>query len=107
MQPVIEEIKKLFSTFSKAEVKTIYKLPQSGSDREYYRIESSNGNYIATHNRHIKENKTFLYFSKHFKSCGCPVPEIYSVNEQQTIYIQQDFGDTSLLNVLEEKGYTT
>jgi len=107
MQPVIEEIKKLFSTFSKAEVKTIYKLPQSGSDREYYRIESSNENYIATHNQHIKENKTFLYFSEHFKGRGCPVPEIFAVNEQQTIYIQQDFGDTSLLNVLEEKGYTT
>src|SRR5260221_8223621 len=106
MQPVIEEIKKLFSTFSKAEVKTIYKLPQSGSDREYFRIETSNGNYIATSNHNIKENRTFLYFSSHFKKAGSPVPEIFAVNDEQTIYMQQDFGSTSLLNELEANGYT-
>jgi aminoglycoside/choline kinase family phosphotransferase len=106
MQSVIEAINNLFSTFSKSGVKTIYKLPQSGSDREYFRIETSNGNYIATHNPNIKENKTFLYFSDHFKKSNAPVPELYAVNSDTTIYIQQDFGDTSLLNVLEEKGYT-
>jgi aminoglycoside/choline kinase family phosphotransferase len=106
MQSVIEAINNLFSTFSKSGVKTIYKLPQSGSDREYFRIETSNGNYIATHNQNIKENKTFLYFSDHFKKSNAPVPEVYAVNKEASIYIQQDFGDTSLLNVLEEKGYT-
>ena len=41
-----------------------------------------------------------------FKTKGCPVPEIYAVNEEGTLYIQEDFGDISLLNKLEEHGYT-
>ena len=41
-----------------------------------------------------------------FKTKDCPVPEIYAVNEEGTIYIQEDFGDISLLNKLEEHGFT-
>ncbi len=107
MQPVIDDIKNLFATFSKAVIKTIYKLPQSGGDRSYFRIETTNENYIATYNENVKENKTFLYFSKHFKKNNAPVPQIYAVNEAATIYIQQDFGDTTLLNVLESHGYNS
>ena len=106
MQTVKEAIGELFQQYSKWEINTIEKLPQSGSDRVYYRIESKGGDYIATCNQNIKENNTFISFSRHFRECGCPVPEIYAVNAAQTIYIQEDFGDTSLLNELEEKGQT-
>ena len=34
------------------------------------------------------------------------MPEIFSVNDDHTIYIQEDFGDISLLNKLEEHGYS-
>src|SRR6201995_1239348 len=51
-----------------------------------------------------EENQSFINFSRHFKSKNCPVPEIYAVNTEGTIYIQQDFGDISLLNRLEESG---
>ena len=54
----------------------------------------------------IKENLSFIRFSRHFKTKGCPVPEIYAVNKERTIYIQEDFGDISLLNRLEEHGFT-
>ena len=106
MQTVKENIEELFHQYSKAEVTDIEKLPQSGSDRVYFRIKSSEGNYIATHSSNIKENNTFIGFSRHFKECDCPVPAIYAVNDAQNIYIQEDFGDVSLLNELEEKGYT-
>ena len=33
------------------------------------------------------------------------VPEVLAVSEDKTIYLQNDLGDVSLLNVLEEKGY--
>jgi hypothetical protein len=42
----------------------------------------------------VRENRTFIYFSRHFRQQGCPVPEIYLVNESYTIYFQEDFGDT-------------
>ncbi|MBS1563210.1 MAG: phosphotransferase, partial [Bacteroidetes bacterium] len=61
--------------------------------------------YIATYNHNVKENNTFIRFTEHFKSCDCPVPQIFAVNEDQTIYLQEDFGDESLLSKLEKHGY--
>jgi RNase adapter protein RapZ len=34
------------------------------------------------------------------------VPEILAVSYDKTIYLQEDFGNTSLLNILESKGFT-
>lgn len=81
-------------------------LPQSGSDRRYYRIHSNTGTLIATHGINIPENEAFIYFSQHFGKLKLPVPEIYAIAEDRSIYIQQDFGDRSLLNELEQYGYT-
>jgi aminoglycoside/choline kinase family phosphotransferase len=52
------------------------------------------------------ENEAFIYFSDHFKNKGLHVPEVLAVSEDRTIYLQNDLGDVSLLNVLEEKGYS-
>lgn len=106
MQTVKEAISNLFSKYSNAGVSSIEKLPQSGSDRVYFRIQSDTGTFIATCNKNVKENNTFIHFSRHFKEKHCPVPEIYAVNVDQTIYIQEDLGDISLLHELEEKGHT-
>ncbi len=105
MQTIVDEIKNLFKEYCAAEVKSIDKLPQSGSDRIYFRIFTTAGSYIATFNQNIKENQTFFNFSRHFKQTDNPVPDIYTVNDEQTIYLQQDFGDVSLLNELEENGF--
>ncbi len=104
MQTVKEDIKKLFRQYSDGIITSIEKLPQSGSDRMYLRILTNEGSYIATYNTNVKENNSFINFSRHFKKCNCPVPEIYIVNDEQTIYIQEDLADKSLLNELEEKG---
>jgi aminoglycoside/choline kinase family phosphotransferase len=106
MQATIEEIKKLFSTFSNEAVSSVDKIPQSGSNRVYYRIVTQNGSYIATHNTNIPENRTFINFSRHFRNSSNPVPEIFAVNQTYSIYIQEDFGDQSLLHRLEQHGYT-
>ena len=106
MQRIIEDIKTLFASASKQPVQQVEKIPQSGSDRIYFRINTDSQNYIATYGHNIKENETFIYFSRHFKKAGCPVPEIFCVNEDHTIYIQEDFGDVSLLDKLEAHGYT-
>lgn len=105
MQQLTDAIQLLFSQHFNQEILAIEKLPQSGSDRLYMRIRTGYKNFIATYGRNIKENETFLYFSGQFNSAECPVPEIYAVNEERTIYIQQDFGDVSLLSILETEGY--
>lgn len=105
MQAVAENIKAFFQTFNSNEIKSFEKLPQSGGDRIYFRIRSNDGSYIATYNHNIKENDTFLKFSEHFKKCDAPVPQILKVSEDRTMYIQQDFGDDSLLTNLELHGH--
>lgn len=106
MQSVTENITALFQSFSSEEITTIEKLPQSGGDRVYFRIITRVGSYIATVSDNVKENNTFINFTQHFKNVGAPVPEIFAINSSNTIYIQQDFGDVSLLNTLEKEGAT-
>ena len=106
MKTVAEDIKEVFLSFKNIPVKSVEKLLQSGGDRVYFRIRSNDESYIATYNYNIKENETFLKFSEHFKQCDAPVPEILKVNDDRTMYIQQDFGDDSLLTNIELHGHT-
>jgi aminoglycoside/choline kinase family phosphotransferase len=106
MQFIAEEVKKIFASYSSTPVVNIETLPQSGSDRIYFRIFTNSDSFIGTYNKNVKENKTFFNFSLHFRKRKCPVPEIYITNADQTIYIQEDFGDESLLSALESQGHT-
>jgi len=105
MQNIIEEIQSLFRTYSKETILNTSKIPQSGSNRIYFRIVTSSQTYIATHGINLQENLTFINFSRHFRKLQAPVPQILAVNENNSIYIQEDFGDVSLLNKLEQNGY--
>ena len=105
MQSIIQDIKDLFATISTEEITSLEKLPQSGSDRFYFRLVTPLKSYIATFGKNIRENNTFINFSKHFRLAGSPVPKIFAVNESTTIYLQEDFGDVTLLNVLEAEGH--
>jgi aminoglycoside/choline kinase family phosphotransferase len=106
MDHIIGDITKLFESYSREAILSVNKIPQSGSIRIYYRIVSAAKSYIATYGINIKENLSFIRFSRHFKSRNCPVPEIYAVNNEGTIYIQEDFGDVSLMNRLEQEGHS-
>lgn len=105
MQPIIEQIAALYRDYRGYEAERIEKLPQSGSDRIYFRVYHRDGSCIGTWNHNIRENQTFFAFSRHFKQAGCPVPAIYAVSEDESVYLQEDFGSVSLLNRLEELGH--
>ena len=105
METIITSIEILFANWKKQQAERIEKLPQSGSDRIYFRIYLHNETFIATYNLNVKENSTFINFSNHFNSKLLPVPIVYCVNDDQTIYIQQDLGTQSLLNKLEQQGH--
>ena len=81
-------------------------LPQSGSDRRYFRLHGTDGKtVIGTHGLNVQENETFIYFSGQFQKKGLHVPEVMAVSDDKTVYLQQDFGDLSLMSILEEKGF--
>lgn len=106
MQSVLQEISELYTECFGRKPDVISRLPQSGSDRIYFRVGYDNQTVIATVNENIRENETFFYFSRHFLDSGFPVPEVFGVNARRDLYLQTDFGDQSLLQVLDDKGKT-
>ena len=74
----------------------ILPIAASGSSRKYYRIVTDKRTLIGTYSENTEENEAFLTFSKHFHDLGLNVPEVFTVNESKTCYLQSDFGDDNL-----------
>ena len=106
MQTMIDTISQLYKKWNGREAASLDVLPQSGSERRYFRLHGSSGSVIGTYGANIKENETFIYFSNHFIKKDLPVANILSVNDEISAYLQEDFGDVSLLNMLEAEGFT-
>jgi len=107
MQVMIDAVAQVYKNWCGEEPVQVDVLPQSGSDRRYFRLHSKScPSVIATLGINVPENEAFIYFSDHFKNKGLHVPEVLAVSEDRTIYLQNDLGDVSLLSVLEEKGYS-
>lgn len=107
MQAEIDAIKQLFTQKNTDGIEAFEKLPQAGSERHYYRITTAGKTYIATYGANVPENEAFIYFSAHFKKSDLPTAEIIYISDDKTIYIQEDFGDVCLLDILEQQGFTT
>jgi aminoglycoside/choline kinase family phosphotransferase len=106
MQELVDAVSHLYKSWCGEEPARVDVLPQSGSERRYFRLHNSKGEtVIATHGLNIVENETFIYFADRFKEKGLPVPEVVAVSYDKSIYLQQDLGDVSLLDVLEQKGF--
>lgn len=98
----------LYKAWKGEEPAAIHLLPQSGSDRRYFRVLPHAGQepaVIATVGANTKENETFVYFSRHFRQLQLAVPEVYTINQESTIYLQEDLGTVSLLDKLESLGF--
>ena len=107
MSKYIGKVRAFLDSIDGYEFGDITLLPQSGSDRQYFRVEGVDGkSFIATIGNNIKENRTFINFTKHFKSKGLNVPEIIAESDDGQLYLQSDLGSVSLLDVLEKEGLT-
>lgn len=106
MQHLSEKIASLYKEWKGKEASYIELLPQSGSERRYFRIRGEYESVIGTYGANVQENQTFFYFSRNFKSKGLAVPQIFAVSEDEMFYLQEDFGNTSLLNHLELKSFS-
>ena len=107
MLDMINTVSQLYKSWAGKEPSQVDVLPQSGSDRRYFRLYSEEGkSFIGTHGLNVPENEAFIYFAGHFLRKHLHVPEIFAVSYDKTVYLQQDFGNVSLLNILESKGLT-
>jgi len=104
MELITAAIEQLFTDYKHEPITRLEMLPQSGSDRQYYRIHTKEASYIATYNLNIPENNAFVRFTNHFKAAGLSVPEVFCMNEERTIYIQEDKGKENLLDKIDQWG---
>ena len=107
MQLLIQAVSELYKKWSGSAPADVTVLPQSGSDRRYFRLHGEDGkSVIGTYGVNVQENETFIYFSRHFREKQLHVPQIFAVNEDRTAYLQEDLGDMLLLHLLESEGTT-
>ncbi len=106
MQSMIDAVSQLYKSWRNKLPERLDVLPQSGSERRYFRLYGTDESVIGTYGANIKENETFIYFSKHFQKKNLPVANILAINDDINAYLQEDFGDISLLKILETNGFT-
>jgi len=102
---VNEILGKLYKDTFNNEVTSFESLYPHGSDRKIIRLKGSNeSSVVGIYNENIPETLAFLSFSKHFKSFGLNVPEIFSVSPDNTSYLMEDLGDMTLFKkICEDK----
>ncbi|MBI2362264.1 MAG: phosphotransferase [Elusimicrobia bacterium] len=75
-------------------------LKADGSARRLFRMSGGGRSVIGAFGPDPAENRAFLSFSRHFRSAGLNVPEIYAEDPQGNVYIEEDLGDTTLFQFL-------
>ena len=98
----MKELEKLFEEYTKRKPESIYELPSSGSNRRYFRISGSGITLIGAKGTSIEENIAFMEIAKHFKLKGLPVPQVLCASESKEFYLQEDLGDITLFNTIQQ-----
>jgi aminoglycoside/choline kinase family phosphotransferase len=99
---VIDVLKNLYEQHFREPVAQMQPLhgTLSASGRKIIRLRAEKRTAIGVLYDVREENAAFLAFSKHFRKHGLPVPEIYAEDLSQGAYLEEDFGDTTLFELL-------
>jgi len=71
-----------------------------GSGRQIISLSNEKNTAIGIVYGVREENVAFLEFSKHFRTHGLPVPEIYGEDLDHGVYLEEDLGNTTLYEFL-------
>jgi aminoglycoside/choline kinase family phosphotransferase len=108
MQIKIErQIKRTFEQWKHCEPDRVSLLPESGSNRKYYRITQGGKSVIAAYNTDIAENIAYLDYSEQLKAKNIPIPKTLYVSQDKEIYFVEDLGDTTLFSLIEKEKSAT
>lgn len=97
------ELEKLFEKYFHEKALSFNPILGSGSNRKYFRISNGNNSAIGVFNESKKENKTFIYLTKHFNKNNLRVPKIFASKLSKGIYLLEDLGDVTLFSLLTSK----
>lgn len=90
----------LFETWAGEKHLSFIPLPESGSNRKYFRIKSKSKSALGVFNPDKRENEAFIYLSKHFLKHRLNVPHVYAQKLNENILLIEDLGDTTLFSLL-------
>ena len=98
---MIDQIKELYIQTFGQEPLEVKKLSGAGSNRQYYRIVGSDGHtVVGVKGDDKRENHSFVMLARQMHGKGLNVPEVFAVSADETIYLQEDLGSTSLYDVI-------
>jgi aminoglycoside/choline kinase family phosphotransferase len=100
---VRRHLQELYRAHFGTKPKSVTPLKAHASNRLIYRISGPKKTVIGVGNDDLPENNAFVAFTKHFRKCGLPVPEVYAEDPAKIIYIEEDLGDTTLFELLTRK----
>jgi aminoglycoside/choline kinase family phosphotransferase len=95
-----QPLKALFESQFGEAVERVVPLQGDGSARKLFRLWAASRRVIGVVHSDLRENRAFLEFSRHFKACGLPVPEIYADDLDRGVYLEEDLGDMTLFQFL-------
>ena len=92
----------LFRNWSHIGAGSIVPLPESGSYRRYYRISTGEKTVLGVYNADRRENNAFIYLNRHLLKTGNRVPAVYTEDLDRNLYLEEDLGDITLLDYLDQ-----
>lgn len=90
----------LNKNFGRAAADSLELLAASGSSRKYYRFFKGDKSLILTEGEDVKENLSFLMLTRHFSGITEHIPEVILVSDDNKLYVQNDLGSESLMDLL-------
>lgn len=96
-----ELLAQLYQSYTGEAPTSIEALPGAGSNRKYFRLKGKES-LIGVYGTSTEENRAFIYMARHFSQKGLPVPRILAEAPDQSAYLQDDLGDTSLFQLIKQ-----
>lgn len=96
-----ELLAQLYQSYTGEAPTSIEPLPGAGSNRKYFRLKGKES-LIGVYGTSTEENPAFIYMARHFSQKGLPVPRILAEAPDQSAYLQDDLGDTSLFQLIKQ-----
>ena len=96
----MKQLKDLFEQYTGKKAVSCEELPQSGSNRRYFRLQAEGISLIGAMGTSVEENNAFICLARHFKEEGLNVPEVYISSPDKVYYLQEDLGTVSLFDAI-------
>jgi aminoglycoside/choline kinase family phosphotransferase len=106
MKDIPSNLREIFQKWSGEPCQEIIPLPDSGSERKYWRLKGRSAKAIGVYHPVKEESRAFLAFTGHFLKKGQKVPQIYNTDLVRNIYLMQDLGDTTLFSLVNSRQET-